>query len=143
MNVAEKLAKRTRRDGECLIWTGDHASTGYGRMRMNGRRHKYAHRIVYELAHGPIPEGMLVCHKCDVRNCVELSHLFLGTHSDNSQDMSRKGRGNTAKLSPLQVDQLRVLFAAGFSYADVESYYPKVSRLTLYRIKSRKIWKTL
>jgi hypothetical protein len=60
---------------------------GYGRV---GNR--YAHRISYEAFVGPIPDGLFVCHKCDVKNCVNPSHLFIGTAKDNMIDCARKGR---------------------------------------------------
>ncbi len=141
---AKRIADNSvRRSNGCLIWIGECYSNGYGRMRMADRSSLSVHRAAYAVAYGSIPEGMHVCHKCDVRNCCEPTHLFLGTPTDNMQDMARKGRTNTTKLSPIQVEQLRVLFVAGFKNKDVAPYYPKVDRHTLAAIKSRRTWQKL
>jgi hypothetical protein len=71
-------------------WLFDGATTGGGYGRHSKR--KYAHRIAYEKWVGPIPDGMLVCHKCDVKLCCNPDHLFLGTDEDNIMDCIKKGR---------------------------------------------------
>lgn len=70
----------------------------YGAIKIKGKA-KRAHRFSYEHFKGPIPEGMLVCHKCDIPRCVNPDHLFLGTPSDNMIDMHKKERGNNIKGS--------------------------------------------
>ena len=74
----------------CILWTG-YTLDGYGKIRWHGKR-LYVHRVMYEYWHGPIPIGLLVCHKCDIRNCIEATHLFTGTIADNIADKVGKGR---------------------------------------------------
>lgn len=74
----------------CWLWQGGRAH-GYGTFGISGKTVR-AHRIAYLWAHGTIPDGLEICHHCDVRNCVRPDHLFAGTRSDNMWDMSNKGR---------------------------------------------------
>jgi hypothetical protein len=80
-------------DTPCWNWTAGLRSkiTRYGAFKFNNKTVD-AHRVAFELQKGPIPDGLLVLHKCDNRICVRGDHLFLGTHLDNVQDMSNKGR---------------------------------------------------
>lgn len=77
----------------CWLWIGSKTGSGYGKLKRKGKFYT-AHRVSWEVYNGPIPKGMLVLHTCDVRNCVNPKHLFLGTHQDNMDDMVRKGRVN-------------------------------------------------
>lgn len=75
----------------CWIWTAAKTSVGYGELRYDGEL-TLAHRVSWIVYKGPIPNGLIVCHTCDIRACINPDHLFLGTHSDNTQDMLRKNR---------------------------------------------------
>lgn len=97
----------------CWLFMSTHEPGGYGRFCFN-KTTRMAHRAAYEIYKGPIPDGMVVCHKCDVPACVNPDHLFLGTQSDNLKDMSDKGRrwkpewhGETHPRSKLTDDMVR------------------------------------
>lgn len=77
----------------CWLWLGRTAPNGYGRMGAGRNRQYAAHRVSWEFHRGPIPAGLIVCHKCDTRRCINPDHLFLGTHADNARDRDAKGRG--------------------------------------------------
>ncbi len=94
---------------ECWIWLGSIKKNGYGQVMVNYKQH-YAHRYAYELTHGSIPDGLFVCHTCDNRQCVNLAHLFLGTHADNMRDMTSKNR--QARLTEERVLALSTLAAS-------------------------------
>jgi hypothetical protein len=110
IDYKEYIPTRIKIDNNgCWIWQHGKTEKGYGIMYiyMPGRTKKgvkrKAHRISYEAFNGPIPEGLLVCHSCDVPSCVNPEHLWLGTHKDNTQDMMRKGRGrNNIKKAVLK-----------------------------------------
>lgn len=152
----------------CWLWLGAVDTTGYGRFQV-GDRLRLTHRYAWELANGPIPAGMHVCHKCDVRPCVNPDHLFLGTPKDNSDDMIAKGRKATGKaaapknpasglrngaytkperrvrgehhgMAKLNEEQVRLIRSAIGKQRDIAKDFG-VSQLIISRIKRGLIWR--
>ena len=74
----------------CNLWTGCLTSTGYGSLQKDGKT-RYAHRVIYEEFFGQIPPRKLICHKCNVRRCVNPLHLYAGTNSENMRDRRDAG----------------------------------------------------
>lgn len=101
----------------CRLFTGYVMKNGYGTTVSILKKHEkmLAHRKAWMLAYGPIPDGLHVLHKCDVRNCCEPTHLFLGTNLDNIKDRIQKGRSVSrpgcmsvkGKFTPEQIREIR------------------------------------
>lgn len=67
----------------CWVWTGCRTSTGYGRV-WDGHRSTWAHRLVYTMIVGPIPDGLVLDHLCRNRPCVNPDHLDPVTDRTNT-----------------------------------------------------------
>lgn len=92
--------KVTRSNEGCWTWQGSRNESGYGVLLVRGRK-LVAHRVSWEVIFGPVPDGMLVLHRCDNPPCVRPDHLFIGTHMDNIQDCIAKGRRHYQKAAAL------------------------------------------
>jgi hypothetical protein len=140
----------------CWLWKASKNSYGYGRYKSSGKTGA-AHRFCWEFINGPIPAGMSVLHKCDVRDCVNPEHLFLGTHIDNMDDMKRKSRSAQkenhphSKLTEEQAKFIKMNYKKGtpggpyqrseYSLRGLATKY-NVDIKTIKRIVSGKTWKT-
>lgn len=135
--------------GECWLWRGNLNEDGYGTFG-HGRGEKrevFTHRIAWLLAYGPIGPDLCICHHCDFPPCCRPDHLFIGTHQDNMDDRTLKGRGrgiqNAAhKLSELEVNLVRGLHARGFQKTELARLF-NVNRRQIYRIIYRIHWSDL
>lgn len=102
-------------EDECWNWKGGQQSKGYGSFGVGGGKTALAHRVAYEFERGPIPDGLLVRHRCDNRLCCNPAHLELGTIADNNRDAVERGRtakgeqNGNAKLTAEQVREIRRL----------------------------------
>jgi hypothetical protein len=118
VNTPGSFWSRVDQSGDCWPWTGAIGGPGYGELTRNGQV-LTTHRLAYELARGPIPPGMCVCHTCDNKACCRPSHLWLGTHGDNMRDAADKGllnRGEAngqARLTATVVVEIRREISAG------------------------------
>lgn len=90
-NTEERYWSKVDKSGGCWEWKSYKDGSGYAAFKTKGKMIG-AHRQAWIYAHGEIPAGMLVCHKCDNPTCVNPDHLFLGTALDNQRDKVNKGR---------------------------------------------------
>lgn len=135
----------------CWEWRGAKNRLGYGML--SGPEFKggvvRAHRFAYALLIGPIPKGMVICHRCDNPSCCNPDHLFAGSQSDNIHDMWRKGRNRTpygerasaAVLTEAQVREIRDVYARGaMNGVEIAACYG-IGRSTVYSIINQETWK--
>lgn len=133
----ERKVKKTSR---CWLWIGN-KNNGYGRLFFSKKRW-LAHRLAWTVYRGEIPKSICVCHRCDNGLCVNPRHLFLGTHRENMEDMSRKGRNRF--VSPLNADDVRTIKLRyrdeDVTYADLAKAYG-VSKVCIEKILLGTRWK--
>lgn len=148
MNPTRFWAK-VDRSGECREWRGTRDRHGYGIIKIrsgNDAKTKRAHRVAWELINGAIPDGMYVLHRCDNPPCCNPTHLFLGTHADNMDDMKAKGRQASgehhgrAKLTDGEVANIRGLIGVGVPVRAI-ARAKRLSRRAIRAIASRETWR--
>jgi hypothetical protein len=131
--LAARFWRHVEQTSGCWLWTGRTNRQGYGKTWSTGKpvRTLIAHRVSWELHHGPIPPGAFVLHDCDTPACVNPAHLSLGDHAQNMADKVRRHRQKCgpelvahrkhargerhgwAKLTDDSVREIRALWATG------------------------------
>lgn len=160
---AARFLSKFERGGGCWNWKAGKNPKGYGVFRL-GLKQVRANRLSWTQHRGPIPEGLMVCHRCDNPACVNPDHLWLGTAADNLGDMAAKGRAakgdqngarlypervargekqGLSKLSESQVLSIREEYAAGGISKDALGRKFGVTGSTIRFIVTRKTWKHL
>lgn len=143
----------------CWPFMGGRNSRNYGSLGWRNpdtgvKRALSAHRVAYESAYGPIPDGKVVMHICDNPPCCNPTHLRLGTTADNNADRAMKGRtyrgprpnaargerAPTAKLTADQVREIRALHATGTTQKELQRRYG-VKAPAINRIVHRTGWR--
>lgn len=135
----------------CWIFTGAVTPQGYGKIGTgNGPEVSGTHRVAYQLFKGAIPEGMMVCHHCDVPSCCNPYHLFVGSALTNVRDMMTKGRHRVSdevypgvgrdlrdfKLSYEERHQIKALRICGASIKELAAQFDSTA-LVISKLCSR------
>ena len=146
--IEELLRKKSERQPNgCLLWTGYKQPNGYGYINL-GEFHIAAHRAALIVGGTDLPDDMDACHKCDVRACIEPTHLYAGTRKQNMADCTARGRHNKprgeshwcAKLSAAEVTEIRAARSSGETTVSLAKQF-NVNHATISRI-ARGIWRT-
>ena len=133
----------------CWIWMAAGHPTGYGRFGLKNTVY-FAHRASWQLFIGAVPKSMYVCHRCDVRLCVNPAHLFIGSAKDNMQDAMQKGRtrvppasyasDDTHQMAKLTNAQVRCIRSSQLSNIELAQQF-NVVKETIWKARTKRTFK--
>jgi len=126
----------------CHLWIGGgYHDFGYGQLNVRGKTCN-AHVLAWIEKNGPVPAGRYVCHKCDVPECVNAKHMFLGSLKQNLDDMRAKRRhafGERSGVAKLTCVAVRLIREDDRRHADIASDHG-VTKGLISQVKRRKVW---
>ena len=145
--ISEKIANQVAKIPEagCWIWLGTITNHGYGVMTLGRKTHIVAHRASYELKNGPIRDGMLALHHCDIKCCVNPDHIFLGTQPANMDDKvckNRQASGIKHGMSKLTEEQAKEAKFGNVKPTELAKKF-NCSATIIRQIRSGLYWKHL
>ena len=135
----------------CHFWTAATNKFGYGKLNNGSHSWVLAHRFAWEQKHGAIADKEYILHNCDNPSCVNVNHLYLGSHKDNAQDRESRNRGNhvngtkhgRSKLFASQIYEIRDVYDTGkYSFRQLGKIYG-IDGKTVADIIDHKIWSNL
>jgi hypothetical protein len=140
--LGQKLLTRAIANGTCLELIVPSRTDGYPQVWFEGRMRR-AHRVIWTIFNGTIPSRLWVLHHCDNRRCINLDHLYLGNHKDNTRDMVVRGRtvtcgtdgGAPTLLTQEQIMQIRLIGKGRRNCNKMLAEQFGVSRATIYRAR--------
>lgn len=148
LKVLDRFFEKVKRTETCWNWIAGRTKAGYGQFNYKGKI-EYSHRFIFSILEKTIPPNMEVCHKCDNPACVNPTHLFLGTHLDNLNDMLAKKRNryfgaigeknHRAKITRSIAACIR-LEAKEKTHREISEKYG-ISQPTISAIVNWKLWK--
>lgn len=108
VSVEERFWSKVDKTGNCWLWTANSDRRGYGKFSLQCHTYR-SHRVAYQIAVGPVPDEMLILHKCDTPACVNPDHLYVGTHQMNMKDRQNKGRAAYGKRNGMSTHPETIL----------------------------------
>jgi hypothetical protein len=151
IDAETRLTSRLKADGDCPVWTGCRNWAGYGKMSVNGKLWA-THRFAYQLANGPIPEGVHICHHCDNPPCCNPRHLYAGSDQTNADDRKTRGRQRNgmlivrgeghgmSKITDEDVREIRRLRRSGLTHAAISSRF-NIGKAMVSHITNWRCWR--
>ncbi len=140
--VKDRILSKIKKDENgCWIFTGVKMSTGYGGIWKDGK-HVAAHRESYRIFCGDLSDEEVVCHKCDVRPCVNPEHLFKGTRADNNKDMRDKKRhrfGETSPRATLTENDVKFIRSSSLEGVELAVMFG-IGKTAISKIRNGKRW---